>query len=134
MTYAIEAFGFIRWNGPPPQLVREHVRTFNKPGQPGTSAQLLGIYGDPFEVELVAAFESQYQAALSENNYRTLIGSSPAIVLFNNVNYFSEFSHKYLVLATMVTDVRALPRMIGQGYDYAPGWQMTSRWTMLPVT
>lgn len=133
MSYAIGSYGFIRWEGGPPQLVRQHVRLFTKIGQPGISGQLTGAHGDPFDVELWAAFPNQALAILSENDYRFTVGAAPQTVLYNNINYFTTFVHKYLVLNVSTTSFKRHPLLIGFGYSYPGGWLLKSRWTLIPV-
>lgn len=137
LAYSIDSWGFTNWIGQPPRLVNNHTRIFTKPGQNGVSAQLLGIHGDPFDVELHAVFENQYQLTLAENGYRYLVGAGPIIVVYNEVNYASYFSHRYLILDVTITEQKRMPRMINSlpgGYDMIGGWRMKSRWQMLPIT
>lgn len=134
MTYAIAAFGFVRWNGPPPQLVSEHLRTFTKGGQNGISAQALGVYGSPFDVELEAWFPDQLTAGASEDAYRYLVGSGPQLVLYNGFNYWPVFGHKYLILDVKTVEIKTVPRLIGPSIDYYGGWRLRSRWQMQPIT
>lgn len=133
MAYQVDQWGFVRWLGSPPRLVSEHVALFTKPGQPGVSAQLMGEYGEPFDAELHAAFATQALAAVAEQNYRFLVGSSPVVVVHNAKNYWTIHGHLYLILRAEVTDVRCHPRLMGPGYDYIGGWLVRSRWTMQPV-
>lgn len=138
-VFAIDSWGFSNWLGQPPRLVNNHVRIFTKPGENGISAQLLGIHGDPFEVELHSAWPDQASLLLAENGYRFLIGASPVNVLYNNVHYYSAFGHRYLVLNVTTTQQSRHPRLISSlpapyGYDYVGGWLMKSRWVLQPVT
>jgi hypothetical protein len=101
------------------------------------SGQLMGVHGDPFDVELHAAYPDQLSLTLAENGYRFLVGSSPISVLYNNLNYWTYYQHKYLVVAVSISEIKRLPRQINSlpgGYDYLHGWRMKSRWTMIPVT
>ena len=119
--------------GRPRQLVQQHVRVFTKVGQPGISGQLTGAHGDPFEVELWAAFPNQAAGIISENLYRFATGDTPVIVLFNNINYYTAFGHRYLVLRVTTVSFKRHPLLVGFGYAYPGGWILKSRWTMIPV-
>ena len=131
--YQIGTYGFVRWEGPPPQLVKQHLAKFTKTGQPGISAQLLGAHGDSFDVTLTAAFETQDQGVFCENGYRLLVGSGTQNILFNNVNYFTIFEHTYLVESVETVSFKRHPLLIGIDYQYPGGWLLKSRWLMTPV-
>lgn len=133
MSYAIDSFTFVRWFGQPPQLVTNHVRIQTKLGQNGISAQATGIHGDPFDFEAETALADQSQVAALENAYRSLVGSSPVVVIHNGNNYFTTYGHKYLVLDVKITQTKRHPRLIGPGYDYIGGWLLRSRWQLLPI-
>ena len=138
-SFIIDSFGFTNWRGQPPRLVNNHIRIFTKPGQNGISAQALGIYGDPFEVELHAVFADQATLTLAENAYRFLITAGPVIVVYNEVNYFTRFGHKYLVMNVTTTEQTRHPRLVcslpaPDGYDYFGGWMLKSRWVLQPYT
>lgn len=134
MSYQIGNWGFVRWLGGPPQLVTDHMHIFTKPGQPGVSAQLMGAHGDSFDVELHAVFETHHQGLLAEDGYRFLVNAGPVLVMYNGVDYYSIFSHRYLVLRVNTVSFTRHPRLMGLNYDYHGGWLLKSRWLMLPVT
>ncbi len=131
--YAISSYGFIKWDGPPPQLVQQHLAKFTKAGQNGISAQLLGVHGDSFEVTLTAAVEIQDQGMVFENAYRTLVGSSPQPVMFNGVNYQAAYGHLYLVERVQIESFTRHPLLVAPGYVYYGGWLLKSRWTLTPI-
>lgn len=133
-TYSIGSAGFVKWEGQPPQLVKQHLARFTKTGQAGFSAQLLGVYGDPFDVTLTAVIDNQANGLVLENGYRSLIGVSPQIVVFNDVNYATEFSHTYLVENVETLSFKRHPLLIGPTYSYPGGWVIKSRWLLIPYT
>ena len=133
MSYSIGSYGFTRWLGDPPGLVRNHLRITTKPGQNGIAAQALGAYGNPFEVELSAAFADQATGAIAENGYRSLVANSPQIVVFNGLNYFTAYQHRYLVLDVNLIEFRRMPLLMGLGFIYYGGWQIRSRWLLQPI-
>jgi len=132
-AYGIGIFDFVRWEGSPPPLVKQHVATFNKIGQAGISAQLTGIHGDPFEATLSAVFANQLNAITVEEAYRDLIGVVSQ-VKWNNVDYLFQYSHAYLVTNVDTISVKAHPSLIGLGYSYPGGYLVKTRWTMVPIT
>lgn len=132
-TYSIGIFDFIKWEGPPPQLVKQHLAKFTKTGQAGISAQLLGIHGDSFDVQLFAAFPTQDAGMVYETGYRTLIGDSPQIILFNDVNYFTAYGHTFLVESVETTSFKRHPLLISPSYAYYGGWLLKSRWLLTPI-
>lgn len=132
-AYQIGTFGFVRWEGQPPQLVRNHLAKFIKTGQSGLAAQLLGIHGNSFDVTLTAAFETQDQGLVCENGYRFLIGAGTQNILYNGVNYFTTFAHSYLIESVDTVSFSRHPLLIGPGYVYYGGWLLKSRWVMTPI-
>lgn len=132
--YQIGSYEFVKWEGPPPQLVKQHLARFTKTGQPGFSAQMLGAYGDPFDVTVSAVVANQANGITLENGYRSLIGASTQTVIFNGVNYSTQFSHTYLVENVETVEFRTLPRLIGPTYNFAGGWRLISRWLLVPYT
>lgn len=132
-TYQIGTFGFVKWEGPPPQLVKQHLAKFTKTGQAGLSAQLLGAHGDSFDVQLSAAFETQDLGIVCENGYRSLIGSSSQVIIFNDVNYYTRFTHTYLVESVETVSFKRHPLLLSPSYAYYGGWLLKSRWILTPV-
>lgn len=133
ITYSIGTFGFVKWEGVPPQLVKQHLAKFTKTGQAGISAQLLGAHGDSFEAQLSAVFENQDQGIICENGYRFLVGAGTQVVVFNNVNYFTTFTHSYLIESVETISFKRHPLLVGPTYQYYGGWQLKSRWLMTPI-
>lgn len=132
MAYSIALFNFVRWEGPPPPLVKRHVVAFNKIGQAGVSAQLTGTHGDPFEVVLTAHYVNQLAAIVADETYRDTIGF-PQELVYNNTNYLFAFGHSYLVTAVETLSMKAHPLLLGPTYSYAGGWKVLSRWSLLPI-
>jgi hypothetical protein len=133
-TYSINTVGFVKWEGPPPQLVKQHIARFTKTGQAGFSAQLLGIYGDPFDVTLTAVIPNQAAGTILEEFYRTLIGASTQTVVYNDVDYSFRFNHTYLVENVETVSFKRHPLLIGPTYSYPGGWVLKSRWLLIPYT
>lgn len=133
-AYGIGIFDFVRWEGPPPPLVKQHVATFNKIGLPGISAQRTGIHGDPFEVMLTSVFATQANQITVEEAYRDLIGADPVQVKWNNLNFLMQYYHLYLVTGVETMRIKAHPLLVGPGYSYAGGYLVQTRWSMVPVT
>lgn len=134
MAHQISTYGFTRWDGPPPRLVNQHIQTFTKTGQNGISALALGIHGDPFSVNLDAKFASQELGLIAEDGYRFLIGAVPQVVIFNSVNYFTVFAHRFLVESVEITGFKRHPLLVGPGFNYPGGWVLKSRWQMRGIT
>jgi len=133
-AYGISIFDFVRWEGPPPPLVKQHVATFNKIGQPGISAQRTGIHGDPFEATLTSVFATQLNQITVEEAYRDTIGANPVQVKWNNINFMMQYLHLYLVVSVDTISVKAHPLLIGPGYSFPGGYLVQTRWTMVPIT
>jgi hypothetical protein len=134
VIYKVGIYDFIRWNGPTPQLVKQHLARFVKPGQAGFSAQALGIYGDPFTVDLESVWATQLAGQVGESGYRNLIGAATQQVVHNGVNYQFRYQHTYLVENVEITSFKTHPLLMGVGYNFPSGWLLKSRWTLVPFT
>lgn len=132
-AYGIGIFDFVRWEGPPPPLVKQHVIAFNKIGQPGISAQNTGIHGDQFDVTLTSVFANQANAIVVEEAYRDLIGTVSQ-VKWNNINYLFQYAHTYLPMAVDTLSVKAHPLLVGPGYSFVGGYLVLTRWSLIPIT
>lgn len=133
-AYAIGVFDFVRWEGPPPPLVKPHVAIFNKIGQAGISAQNTGAHGDVFEAVLWSVFDTQLNAAYVEDAYRFLIGTNPVFIKYNDIDYAFTFQHRYLILACDTISIKRHPLLWGPGYNFPGGWLVKTRWQMVPIT
>ena len=131
MSYTIGAFGFVRWEGPRPQFVKQHVQTFARPGQDGTSALKLGNYGDPFQVQLTAVYTDEASARSAESTYRNTIGTIQ-ILIYEGTNYRTLYQHDYLVQNVSNTRVQRNAWLLGPTYQYPLGWQVFSDWVLIP--
>jgi hypothetical protein len=123
----------VGWDGPRPAFVTEHPVEFRKPGQDGISAQLQGVNGDPFQVQLTAVFPNEAQCRTAEHGYRDLIGAAPQVLVYENVNYSVVYNHRYFVHGVQIVSAKRMPRLIGPTWDYLGGWQLISAWTLIPV-
>ncbi len=132
-SYDLGSFGFVRWDGPRPQFVTEHVVEFRKIGQAGIGAQLQGVHGDPFNVSLHAVFADQPTARAAEVAYRSAIGTAPLTLVYEGTNYFTAYGHKYFVHDARAVFAKCLPRLIGPTWDYTGGWLVVSNWVLIPV-
>lgn len=133
-TYSIGIFEFVRWQGVPPPLVKQHVVPFNKIGLPGVGAIKTGNHGDPFDVTLSAVFANKANAILVEESYRDLIGASPATVVYDNLDYFLTYFHSFLVVNVETISIKAHPLLLGPGYSYPGGTMVRSHWQMIPIS
>ena len=132
-SYEIGAFGFVRWDGMPPQLVTQHIATFNKIGQTGITLQATGLYGDPFEVTTMAVFETQTLANSAAYSYRALMTAVPQFVIHNDINYSTTYSHRYSVLDARPERIRRAANLIGADYEYTGGFLVMAKWKLIPI-
>lgn len=133
MSYSIATFDFIRWEGPPPPRVKQHVATFNKIGLAGISAQNTGIHGEIFETMLSAVFANEAAVRAAEESYRDLIGVDPLILVYDNIDYSFNYFHRYLVLSCDTVSMKRHPLLFGPGYSFPGGWLIKTQWRMVPV-
>jgi len=132
-SYAIGLFDFVRWEGQPPPLVKQHVATFNKIGQAGIAAQNTGITGDIFEVTLSAVFADRATAMAAEETYRDLIGADPVLLKYEDIDYLFTYWHRFLVMGCDTVSMKRHPLLFGPGYHFPGGWLVKTRWRMVPI-
>ena len=132
MSYTIDGYGFVRWEGVRPQYVRQKVQTFAKPGANNIAAQLQGIRGEAFSATLTAVFTTEANTRLAEVGYRNYIGIVKNLI-YEGTNYGTTYNTNYLVQDVVVQSAKQRPRLIGPTYDYLNGWELISQWTFVPI-
>lgn len=130
--YTLGNHNFVRWEGPRPQLVKQHVRKFVKPGTSGLSAQLVGIHGDEFNVQLSSVYSNATQVLVAESALRSMIGGVYTL-WYEGVNYTTTFQTQYLMDSLTVQSAKRHPLLVGPGYSYIGGWKIVSQVTLTPI-
>lgn len=130
--FQIGSYTFVNWQGSPPQLRKQHIELFAKPGNTDVGAVATGTHGDPFEFETLAYFDTQTNQLTAATGYRSLIGAAAQEVIYANVNYHSAHSHKFLVLDVSVTSLQPIPAFYGATV-ISPAWGVRARWRLIGV-
>lgn len=134
------AADFEFWEPHPPVLTKQNIVNFTKPGVNGAGQQLTGIWGKQFEVQLTAHFPSYLDAIAAMAVYRALIGIGPQEVVYNTINFYSAFGHKYSVDDWEPIGNPKYGNFIGpdyrsgQTYIYEGGTEIISRFLLTPFT
>lgn len=131
-AYSIGIYGFVKWEGPTPELVKQHTHVFTRPGSDGATVQATGVHGNDFEVTLTAVFDTQANANTIAFAYRSLINAVPQSLVYNDGNFDAVFN-RYKVLDVTVESIRRAVRLIGPTYDYPGGFIVMSKWRLLPI-
>lgn len=125
-------FDFAKWDGSPPQLVRQHIEPFSLAGIDGSGARLTGVYGDAFTIETEGAFASLGWAEYAAGRTRELIGLL-CLVYWERMDYDKVYKTRYLVENVTPGRIKSHVRLLGPNYDYPLGAILSANWTLRPV-
>jgi len=131
-AHGIDQFNFEHWEGPPPRIAQQHSVTRNRPGAQGVALQLLGKWGDPFEVMLTSHWASTAAAADAFYLMNSVVGTGWLMVKYANMNYSAAYSTGYHAVMIEQVDLRMAALLIGPGYAYTNGGVLVTRWTLQP--
>lgn len=125
-------YNFEFWRGDPPNLPSEQIVSHTRPGADGVAQQKLGSVGPPITAQLVSHW-STYAAALAIiDNYFALVGKGLVIVVYNNVNWNTDYSVKFWVNRIRFLSCQAHPLLMGTDYAYSNGAELVTEWTLTP--
>lgn len=131
-AHGIDIFNFEDWIGPPPRVAQQHTIAHNRAGASGTALQLMGTWGDPFEVRLTSHHASLILAAETFALMSAVIGTGWLVVKYANLNYTGLFGTGYHATMIEQVDLRVASILIGPGYAYSNGGVLVTRWTLHP--
>jgi hypothetical protein len=131
-AFGIDVFNFEFWQGPPPPIPSQKVVVSHRPGVSGTAHQLLGTWGDTFDVAVTSHWATFLDAMSAHNLMTLIIGTGGVPIKFNNINWTSMYGVLYHVEAVEMIDLHAAIWLIGPGYSYANGASMTTRISLTP--
>lgn len=130
--FSIGSYSFSNWRGSPPQLRKQHIELFAKPGCTDVGAVAAGTHGDPFEFETEEFFDTQTNQLVAATGYPALVGAAAQEVVYANVNYHTTHNHKFLVLGVDVTSLQVIPAYHG-ATSLTPAWTVKARWRLIGV-
>lgn len=131
-THSIGGKTFWFWREGPPQLTHDRVSVHARPGADDVAIQLVGDRGEPFQSVLVGRYVSYALALADYSDMRVVLPGLGHQVVYNGINYQGVFNHRYYVLAVDMVSCKVKPRMLGPGYDYIGGAELTVRIEMVP--
>lgn len=131
-AYGIDIFNFEFWQGPAPTTAVQHVAEHHRPGSDGTALQLVGTWGDPFEVTLTSHWAGQIEAFVGAQAMKAIIGTGWVPLKYNDINYTGITRTGYHVMAVDVIDARSNVLLVGPGYSYAGGCALVTRFQLIP--
>jgi hypothetical protein len=130
--YGIDIFNFEQWAGPPPPIPTMKVTESHRPGATGVAHQLLGTWGDTFEVTLTAVYANQLFAMEAYRLMKSIIGTGMVPLKYNYFNWTGMYGVAYHVMAVDQVQLRSVPRLIGPNYDLIGGCVLVTKWTLSP--
>jgi len=130
--YGIDIFDFVAWQGPAPSTPQKHTVARNRAGADGVALQLLGTWGEPFEVTLTSHHASTVAAAAAFRLMQSAVGTGWLAVKYCSINYTGVYSTGYH--ATRVDQVRLSvgALVVGPSYSYTNGGILVTRWMLHP--
>ena len=132
MSFRIDVFNFVQWQGPPPSVLVPKVATHHRAGSDGVSQQHLGKWGDSIECTVTSHWAS-FLAAMEGYRLMALLPGAGAVeVLFGGVNYSQYYGVDYLIDDVQIVDIRSHVLLIGPSYAYSGGCALVTRFTITP--
>ena len=131
-AYGIDAFNFEFWDGPPPVVPTQKVSVSHRPGVSGVSHQLLGFWGNTFDVSLTSHWASQLLAITAHAQMNAIIGTGGKFLKYNNVNWSGMYGVVFNVDDIELVTLKSMPRLIGPNYDFVAGVSLVTRFTLTP--
>lgn len=137
---ALNQFGnflFIAIHGPndvgsPPANVATHVEVLQRPGFDGTAIIDLGKKGKPFQMRSVVDTQTPADALIMADLYRKSQGQGPFGLIWNGVNFYTDFDVVYVPIEVDVTKIRRLRTATGGIYPPSLGL-VECLWTLMPI-
>ena len=131
-SHGIGQYNFEHWQGPPPGLPQEHVISHNRAGADGVAMQLMGKWGDRFEVLLTSHWASGILASAASAAMMSMCGAGWYPVKYATLNYTGLYGVGYHVIQIEHVDIHVAGILIGPGYAYSNGGVLVSRYTLHP--
>lgn len=131
-AYAIGEYGFERWDGPAPIIPTRKMLVHRRPGVSGVSHQVLGTWGDTFQVTLESHHASQLDAATRYEKLRGYIGVGGFYLVYNYLNWSGLHGVLYEVEAWELVGIQSRLRMIDLTQSYVGGAALKTTVTLTP--
>lgn len=131
-SHYIDIYSFQFWRSPPPATVQFQGESFTRLGEPIVGKIQTGKRGQQFQVITEEDFISYAYAMSFVPLYHALPFTGPKRVIYNNIDYLATFNHLYFIDTVELVECRAMPRLIGPGYDFTGGARLQVKWVMTP--
>jgi hypothetical protein len=131
-AFGIDIFNFEFWNGPPPTVAKQHTLAHTRAGANGLALQLVGKWGEPFEVTLTSHHTSTVSAVTAFSLMNSAIGTGWLSVKYADLNYTGLYSMGYHALDVQQVALQKAILLIGPGYSYTNGGILVTRWRLQP--
>ena len=130
--YGIDVFDFVSWQGPAPAIAQEHVIARNRAGADGVSLQLLGEWGEPFEVTCTSHHTSMLAAIDAYRLMVNVVGTGWLYVKYGSINYTNLYQTGYHATKCDQVSLNTAVLIAGPGYNYTNGGILVTRWMLQP--
>jgi hypothetical protein len=130
--YGIDVFNFEFWQGPPPVVPTQKIIVTHRPGVNGVAHQLIGTWGDTFDVVLTSHWATFLHAIQGHQLMNSIIGTGGVMVKYNNINWSSFYGVLYHVEAIEILNLRTALWFVGPTYSFPNGGELVTRFTLTP--
>jgi len=131
-AFGIDVYNFEEWRGPPPTVPTSKVVTHHRPGTTAMTQQVVGTWGDSFEVTLKSHWAS-FLAAMAGYRLMSLLPGTGAVpIKYGDVNWTNYYGVAYHVESVDIVDMQTNVLLHGPGYSYASGCVLTTRFVLVP--
>lgn len=136
-TYSLGSFDFLRLNSfagydGAPMLPRTHCEMVQRLNVKGTGFVIGQRTGMLFPMQSFIDLANDAQAALLIANYHLAVNTDPLTIVWRDINYFSLYGVKYMVVD--VTDIRSCRLYSATGGLNPPSLSCLSAiWHLMPV-
>lgn len=131
-AYAIGEYGFETWDGPAPIIPTRKMLVHRRPGVSGVSHQVLGTWGDTFQVTLTSHHASQLEAATRYDKLRGYIGVGGFYVRYNYLAWSGLHGVLYNVDDWQLVGIESRLRIIDLAQSYVAGAVLKTIVTLTP--
>jgi hypothetical protein len=132
-AHRIATFNFEFWEGDPPGLSVTQIETATRVGTNGHTELQTGRWGQPFRARLTAHFATYVLALAAFRKYQPIVGSGRVDVIYNGLNFKTQFLTRYTVQKVDLISCQANVRLIGPGYNFPNGASLVTEWSMMPT-
>lgn len=126
------AFHGVQDRGQPPDLLQEELVPITRPGVDGTAFVFTGKKARPFQMRSGVDVLNAKDVRKLLRGYYLLKGDGAQSIVWNDLDFASEYDVRYVVLDVQILSVRRISAAAG-GLNSDPQFWVEALWTLNPV-